>query len=57
VFDPDESAASRPHRRAAARQPLRRADGQLRLIAVQIEGDGITRWVNENEPSDAGVVA
>jgi hypothetical protein len=31
--------------------------GQLRRIAVRIEGNRITRWVNENQPGDAGVVA
>ena len=31
--------------------------GQLRLIAVQIEGRHITRWVNEDDPGEAGVVA
>jgi hypothetical protein len=31
--------------------------GQLRRIAVEIEGHHITRWVNENQPEDAGVIA
>jgi hypothetical protein len=31
--------------------------GQLRLIAVEIEGNRITRWVNEDDPGAAGVVA
>jgi hypothetical protein len=31
--------------------------GQLRRIAVQIEGNHITRWVKEDAPGEAGVVA
>ncbi len=31
--------------------------GKLRSIAVQIEGRHITRWVNEDDPGEAGVVA